>query len=71
MLVINIKDLLFYAVSEACVNGSIRLSNSVYANQGRVDVCLNNTWGTVCPTNWNNNDAAVACHQLGYLSTGI
>lgn len=59
-----------FIVSEPCVNGSLRLINSVYVNQGRVEVCLNNTWGTICPNYWDNNDAAVACRQLGYLGTG-
>ena len=52
------------------MNGSIRLAGSSYANSGRVEVCVNNMWGLICPDNWDNNDVAVVCRQLGYLSSG-
>ncbi len=33
---------------------------------GRVDICFNNEWGTVCNQMWDDTDAGVVCRQLGF-----
>ena len=48
-----------------CVNDDIKLVGGSSPNEGRVEICHNGQWGTVCDSIWNNNNAAVVCRQLG------
>ena len=52
-----------------CIQGAIRLQGGT-ANQGRVEICNSNVWGTVCDDLWGTPDAQVACRQLGFTTTG-
>ena len=54
-----------------CTNGDIRLRGGRNRFEGRVEICINNQWGTVCDDAWGTTDANVACKQLGFASTGI
>ena len=50
--------------------GNIRLANGSTPYEGRVEVCYNLQWGTVCDDGWGGNDAGVACNQLGFSPWG-
>ena len=39
--------------------------------EGRLELCVNNAWGTICDTLFGPQDAAVACSQLsGFTQEG-
>ena len=51
---------------EECATGDIRLRGGSTRYEGRVEICIDRVWGTVCDDFWGTADAAVACRQLGY-----
>lgn len=53
-----------------CTKSELRLVGGNVPNEGRVEICKNDVWGTVCGNSWSTTDAAVVCRQLGYLTTG-
>jgi len=53
-----------------CTNGALRLRGGTTSREGRVEMCYERQWGTVCDDFWGSNDAKVACRQLGFSSYG-
>ena len=53
-----------YIISE-CNHDDTRLVEGRNSWEGRVEICVEGKWGTVCDDQWNLMDALVACRQIG------
>ena len=60
----------FITESTNCQNGDVRLVGGKFVTEGRVEVCTNGIWGTVCGTGFNAIDAYVVCKELGLGLSG-
>ena len=40
----------------------------VNTTEGRVEICVNGAWGTVCDQGFTKEEAIVVCRQLGLLN---
>ena len=55
-----------FILPAVCQNGDVQLLNGSTAYSGRVEICFNETWGTICDNMWSATDASVVCSQLGF-----
>ena len=53
-----------------CTEGEVRLVGGANYTEGRVEICLNNEWGTVCDQMWDDTDVRIVCRQLGLATNG-
>ena len=63
-------DILISIISgTTCEEDDIRLVGGYSVKEGRVQVCYNGTWHSVCADRWSDKEASVVCSTLGYPSS--
>ena len=53
-----------------CTDGEIKLIGGDADYEGTIQMCLNNTFGTICDDRFNSLAAGVVCSSLGYPRQG-
>lgn len=48
------------------MEGSLRLVGGQFPSVGRVEICMNEHYASICDDGWDRNAARVVCRQLGY-----
>ena len=56
--------------TSTCRHGEVRLADGMNDNEGRVEICYNGVWGSVCANGWDQVDTNLACRLLGYYGQG-
>ena len=66
ILLISSLHIISVNCSIVCSDGDLWLVNGSVPSEGRVEVCVDGQWGTVCGWRTTPLNAQVACRQLGY-----
>jgi deleted-in-malignant-brain-tumors protein 1 len=53
-----------------CTDGEARLVDGPSTNKGRLEVCHNQAWATVCNSGFGTEESRVICGQLGFQRYG-
>ena len=61
---------IYFHSDTTCMNGTVRLVGGLNVKQGRVHICYDGQWHSICSDNWNemNAESDVVCSTLGYSS---
>ncbi len=53
-------------ITIVCSENAVRLADGVDSAQGRVELCRDGEWRSICANSWTHPDAQVACRQFGF-----
>ena len=52
--------------NETCQDRDLRLVDGSSVREGRVEVCYNQAWGTICNQVFGDLAAGIFCNELGF-----
>ena len=61
-----IEKATLFPTDAPCQDNSVRLVNGGVPGQGRIEICYNNQWGTICNDELDEVAAEVICRQLNF-----
>ena len=71
-IIIIINNSLSCSLEETnCAEGEVRLMGGAFETEGRVEVCHNGIWGSICSTGFDATDAHVVCKEVGIGPSGM
>ena len=53
-------------IATSCIQNDIRLVGGERNFEGRVEMCDDSVWKTICTEDWGDKEARVVCRQLGF-----
>ena len=70
MVILKIFECLYIIIIDInteysnCSDGDVQLVGGSNRLEGRVEICINKAWGTICNNAFSTEDATVVCNQL-------
>ena len=59
-----------FADQLACTTGAVRLAGGTSPANGRVEVCINGFWTSLCSVNFDTVEANIVCAEVGHQGLG-
>lgn len=54
-----------------CSDGAVRLADGKIPQEGRVEVCYNGVWGSVCSDQFDETDGYVVCKEVSEAGASL